>query len=142
MMNQYICHGTTTTLKIYNKLLEFKKHDLKKFVNTSFDLINYISKINGFIRFECEIKKKKLKDLYNVNHIKIINIRYEDLKKIWSDEFMKVLQFINNDLDIVRSREQVFERLNSLYKISKANMLFNFYCSIQLNRTKGYKTND
>ena len=50
------CSGTSTTLKIYNKMLEFKKHDMKKFVNSDFDLINYISKIKGFIRFECEIK--------------------------------------------------------------------------------------
>lgn len=53
--------GTTTTLKIYNKLLEFKKHDLKKFVNSNFNLIEYLSVIQGFIRFECEIKKKMLK---------------------------------------------------------------------------------
>ena len=52
--------GTTSTLKIYNKMLEFKKHDLKKFYNTKFDLINYINTITGFIRFECEIKKKML----------------------------------------------------------------------------------
>ena len=52
--------GTTTTLKIYNKLLEFKKHDIKKFTIGQFDLENYLKTIQGFIRFECEIKKKKL----------------------------------------------------------------------------------
>ena len=67
--------GTTTTLKIYNKLLEFKKHDLKKFVNTSFDLQNYLNKIKGFIRFECEIKKKMLVKLYNKKHIRIFKLR-------------------------------------------------------------------
>lgn len=132
--------GTTTTLKIYNKLLEFKKHDLKHFTNTTFNSFEYMNTIKGFIRFECEIKKKMLKNMYiNEKNIKLVNIKYEDLKKIWSDEFMKVLQFIKNDLDIVRGREDVYNRLNELYKPAKANLLYNFYCSIQLNGLKDVK---
>ena len=131
--------GTTTTLKIYNKLLEFNKHDLKKFYNTSFDLFKYRDTIKGFIRFECEIKKKTLLKLYKEKNIKILNVNYEDLKKIWSEEFMKLLQFIKNDLEIVRGREEVLERLQNLYKPYKANALFNFYCAIQLNGVKEIK---
>ena len=125
--------GTTTTLKIYNKLLEFKKHDLKKFVNTSFDLQNYLDKIKGFIRFECEIKKKMLVKIYNKKHIRILDISYDVLKKIWSDEFMKLLNIIENDFEIVRGREEVKKRLNNIYKPVKASRLFNFYCALQLN---------
>ena len=77
----------------------------------------------------------------NEKNIKIINIKYEDLKKVWCEEFMKVLQFINNDLEIVRGREEVLERLNNLYKPSKANLLYNFYCAIQLNGLKDTKNN-
>lgn len=132
--------GTTTTLKIYNKLLEFKKHDLKHFTNTTFNSFEYMNTIKGFIRFECEIKKKMLKNMYvNEKNIKLINIKYEDLKKIWSEEFMKVLQFIKNDLEIVRGREEVYKRLNEIYKPAKANLLYNFYCSIQLNGLKDVK---
>lgn len=135
--------GTTTTLKIYNKMLEFKKHDLKKFVdNKEFNFIEYLDKINGFIRFECEIKKKYLRKIYdNEKHIKIINVKYEKLKKVWSDEFMKVLQFIKNDLEIVRGRQAVYERLNSIFKATRANQLYYFYCSIQLNGLKDIKMN-
>lgn len=125
--------GTTTTLKIYNKLLEFKKHDMKKFISTQFDLINYTKEISGFIRFECEIKKKMLVKLYNKNHIRILDINYNDLKNIWSDEFMKLLNIIDKDLKIVKGREEVQERLNELYKPTKASRLYNFYCTIQLN---------
>lgn len=125
--------GTTTTLKIYNKFLEFRKHDLKKFVNTKFDLTNYIKKIDGFIRFECEIKKKILVKLYNKNHIRILDISYDVLKKVWRDEFMKLLNFVEKDFKIVRGREEVKERLNELYKSTKASRLYNFYCAIQLN---------
>ena len=133
--------GTTTTLKIYNKLLEFKKHDLKKFVDNNFNVIEYMNKIKGFIRFECEIKKKMLKNMYNnEKNIKLVNIKYEDLKKVWNGEFMKLLQFINNDLEIVRNREDVLQRLNYLYKPAKANLLYNFYCAIQLNGLKDVKS--
>ena len=134
--------GTTTTLKIYNKLLEFKKHDIKKFIDTNFNLIDYIKQINGYIRFECEIKKKKLKNIYNdEKHIKITNVTYEELKKVWSEEFMKVLQFIKSDLEIVRGRIAVQKRLNEIYKPAKANLLYNFYCAIQLNGLKDIKNN-
>lgn len=56
------CPGSYTTLKIYNKLAEFIKHDQKKIYKfLDFDIISFESKIKGFIRFECEIKSKKLK---------------------------------------------------------------------------------
>lgn len=93
--------GTTTTLKIYNKLLEFKKHDINKFISSAFNLENYLEIIKGFIRFECEIKKKMLTKIYNKNHIKILDVSYEKLKEVWCDEFMKLLKIIKNDLEIV-----------------------------------------
>ena len=134
--------GTTTTLKIYNKLLEFKKHDLKKFIDTNFDLFNYQKEIFGFIRFECEIKKKKLKQLFNNNdHINIVNVKYKDLKNVWSEEFMKIINFVKSDLEIVRGREEVYKRLLDLYKPSKANRLYNFYCALQLNGQNVVKNN-
>lgn len=131
--------GSTTTLKIYNKVLEFSKHDLKKFKDTNFDLLSYITKIKGFIRFECEIKKRMLESIYNKKYIKIINVKYEDLKNVWSEEFMKLLKFVKNDLEVVRNREEVLHRLMNIYKPSKANLLFNFYCACQLSGVKELK---
>lgn len=131
--------GTTTTLKIYNKYLEFKKHDLNKFINTEFDLINYLNRIQGFIRFECEIKKKILKTLVNKNNINVCDVNYEMLKKVWSDEFMKLLKFIDNQLTVVRGREEVKDRLLQYYKPNKAMRLYAFYCSIQLNGLEDVK---
>lgn len=127
--------GTTTTLKIYNKLLEFRKHDIKRFNNTDFNIQNYLTKIDGFIRFECEIKKKKLIDITNSNDslVSVNSVNYDILKKVWSDEFMKLLKVIDKDLEIVRGRENVLKRLQSMYNPRLVNVLFNFYCSIQLN---------
>jgi len=122
--------GTTTTLKIYNKLLEFKKHDIKKFKDTDFNLFNYLSTIKGFIRFECEIKKKELRKIFNYNNINVIKFNYEILKKIWNDEFMKLLRFINNDLEIINTRNKVYEILNKVYTPIKARNLYNFYLNV------------
>ena len=81
--------------------------------------------------------------MYNnkFNHIKLLDLNYDILKKVWSDEFMKLLQFIKNDLDIVYGREKVFKRLQEIYKPNKANLLYNFYCAIQLNGLADVKKN-
>ena len=126
--------GTTTTLKIYNKLLEFRKHDLRKLSKTDFDVFNYMKKIQGFVRFECEIKKKMLKKYYGeeLKNIRITSVKYEDLKKIWSEEFMKVIKMIRSDLEVVKNRDEVYNRLCKLFKPCKANRLYSFYCSLLL----------
>ena len=61
------------------------------------------------------------------------------LKKVWSDEFMKLLKFIDNQLTIVRGREDVKDRLLEYLKPNKAMRLYAFYCSIQLNGLEDVK---
>lgn len=131
--------GATTTLKIYNKFLEFKKHDFSKLIDTKFDLKNYISEIQGFIRFECEIKKKKLKTIFSKNYIRVYCISYNDLKRIWYDEFCKFYKLLEKDFKIVRKKEDVKERLNSLYKPVRAKNLFNFYLLILIQGLQNIK---
>lgn len=122
--------GATTTLKIYNKLLEFKKHDIKKLRNTKFDIGKYLKTINGFIRFECEIKKKKLVDIYKSNYIRILEVNYKDLKEIWKVEFMKLIKMFENDLKIISDKKDIEKRLYTMYGARKASVLYNFYISI------------
>ena len=50
--------------------------------------------IKGFIRFECEIKKKKLKYFFEKDYIRIDSIKYSDLKSIWNSEFEKFFKMI------------------------------------------------
>lgn len=122
--------GSTTTLKIYNKLKEFQKHDMKKFKNTDFDIIHYTEEIKGFVRFECEIKKRKLKKIFCKDYIRIYSVTYDEFKNIWYEEFSKFLKLLDNNLKIVRERKEVRERLNSLYKKTRAKNLFDFYLLI------------
>ena len=127
--------GTTTTLKIYNKALEFKKHDQLNFKDTDFNIEKFYNRIQGFIRFECEIKKKRLQTMYGIDkkHICVKDLKYSDFEQVWSDEFMKLLGMLESDLKIVRGKEEVKKRLLTIYGNSKGMRLFNFYCSIQLN---------
>lgn len=131
--------GSTTTLKIYNKLLEFKKHDMKKLKSTNFDIFTYLKEINGFIRFECEIKKKKLVDMYNAKFIRVRNIRYEELKNVWSDEFMKLLKLFENDMNIISDKKEIEKRLYTLHTQQKASILYNFYTAIMVDGLREVK---
>lgn len=126
--------GSTTTLKIYNKKLEFRKHDMKKMFNSNFSIENYLKEIDGFVRFECEIKKKKLKDFYKCDHIFVISVKYEDLKEVWSEEFMKLLKYFDSDLELVRKKEDVERRIATYYanKQRKSLTLYNFYLALMI----------
>lgn len=138
-MKAYIQRGCTTTLKIYNKLLEFKKHDFKKLRNTDFDIFTYMNNIAGYIRFECEIKKKKLTNVYDKKFIRIRNISYKELKEIWKCEFMKLLKLFDTDLNIISDKKEIENRLYTLYAERKASILYNFYLSIMVDGLREVK---
>ena len=55
------------------------------------------------------------------------------------DEFMKFLKFIDSDLKSVRSREDVFYRLNNLYNKNLAYKLYSFYLSIKIDGVEEVK---
>lgn len=131
--------GTTTTLKIYNKLIEFRKHDMKKLNDNGFPVFDFLPIIQGFIRFECEIKKKKLEEVYKSKYIRIRKINYKELEKIWSDEFMKMIRLFEKDLEVVRKKQDVERRLKTLYKENKANTLYNFYLSVMVDGLENVK---
>lgn len=124
--------GTVTTLKIYNKLLEFQKHDKDKLNKCGFNLFDFIFKIKGYVRFECEIKKQKLVSIYERNHISLELVNYEDLEKIWREEFMKLLKFKDNDKNMkkLNTKDEVKKLLYERFKSCKANRLYNFFISV------------
>lgn len=126
------CSGTSSTLKIYNKMLEFKKHDMKKMFNLNFNIDNYLDKIKGFVRFECEIKKKKLESIYCKKYIRVRNVSYNDFYEVWKCEFMKLLNMFESDLTIVRNKEDIKRRLYTCYSERRASVLYAFYSSIIL----------
>lgn len=98
-------------------------------------------KIDGYVRFECEIKKKKLKSIYGTNFIRIRNLNYKELKSIWCDEFMKILKFDVSEMKKVKQKESVKERLQTIYNNRKASELYNFYLAIKVDGEKAIKNN-
>ena len=132
--------GTTTTLKIYNKMLEFRKHDMKKLNENGFPVLKFLPVIQGFIRFECEIKKKKLEQEYKKKYIRVKEINYRELEKIWRDEFMKMIRLFEKDMEVVRKKQDVERRLKTFYKEKNANILYNFYLSIMVDGLENVKS--
>ena len=118
--------GSRTTLKIYNKLVEFLKHDSKKlFKYDTFDLFSYKEEIKGFIRFECEIRKKKIIELLENNRVEDIDIKVLD--EFVVGEFMKLFKINNNSISLVRNQNDVKNLLYSKFSECKARRLFGFY---------------
>ena len=71
-----------------------------------------------------------LRKIYNCNNISVLKFNYDMLKDIWSEEFMKLLKFINNDLEIINNRDDVYNLLNKIYSSVKARNLYNFYLNV------------
>ena len=44
--------------------------------------------------------------MYNSNYIRIRNINYKELKKVWCEEFMKLLKLFDNDLTIISDKKK------------------------------------
>lgn len=131
--------GKSTTLKIYNKLLEFRKNDMNKIRKTDFDIVTFMNKIQGFIRFEVEIKKRKLTDYYNKKYIRVDRIYYEELMKIWSEEFMRLLKLCDNDLEPITDKDLIEARLFRIYGSKRGRTLYNFYLQVLIDGFKNVK---
>ena len=140
--------GTTTTLKIYNKLLEFRTHDKSKLVKSGdFNVPEHEEKIKGLVRFEVEIKKKKLLSIYEklrnivVKDVKCCDFNYEILNCVWCDEFMKVLKLNYSDLEKISDKETVKRRLVHIHGTSYGNTLYSFYLSLLVDGCKDVRKN-
>ena len=130
--------GQVSTLKIYNKLLEFRVHDISKLRKTDFNLEEYCNFVKGLVRFEVEIKKRKLSDLYRklyqkeVKNLKVLDFNYNELKEVWKCEFMKLLKMYESDLKIVSEEEAVKARLITLYGSVRGDRLFDFFMRLKV----------
>lgn len=138
--------GTTTTLKIYNKLREFKKNDrLKLKDKKDFNIFEFEKKIKGFCRFEVEIKNKKLKDIFEKKYqAKMTNIpcyyfNYELFENVWNDEFMKILKLNYSDLQKVSEKNSVKNRLNNVYGSTYGFNLYQFYLNLVVDGCKAVR---
>ncbi|NMA15733.1 MAG: hypothetical protein GX935_00610 [Erysipelotrichia bacterium] len=146
--------GSTTTVKLYWKGPEFKKHDYKrlvKYINREIDLNwnkenhdlimhklallkmeydNILEKAYRIIRFECEIKAKKLKDLFKKEVVFVSDLDDKILHKISDDELFRLMKERCEEMDIVRRSDLVLERLHNLYGFNLGNSLYSTWAQL------------
>ena len=145
--------GSTTAVKLYWKGPEFKKHDykrIKKYIlrevdrswnKDNCDLLQHklamiqkqfdqvLEKAYRIIRYECEIKTRKLKEAFESDTVLVKSLSDEKLNEIAETELYKLMKEDDN-MDIVRRSDLVLERLHQLYGTSQANALYSTWTKL------------
>jgi II/X family phage/plasmid replication protein len=129
--------GSSTTLKFYNKGIEFSTHDKPRLVRLkdgniyteeNIDLLEKLSL--QLIRVEVEVRRRKMKN----DGVKLNCGSLDDgyFNACYEKEVLKVIKEGNSDLELVRDIEGVKDRLNRFYSKRKADSLFGTWSRIQL----------
>lgn len=116
--------GYTTSLKIYDKYKEYKKHDLKRL--KKFDEIfayDVLNKSKGILRVEVSIKHRKFKYDFKKNEILVKEITADYLNRIYDTEINRMYKECEN-MEIVRTAKEVNNRLKAEYAPRLAKILF------------------
>lgn len=145
--------GSTTSVKIYWKGPEFEKHDyrrIKKYILKEVDLNwnkdncdlmmhklallqmqfdKVLEKSYRIIRYECEIKHRKLKEVFGDNNILVKELDDDKLHDIANKELLKLMKE-REEMDIVRRSDLVLERLHQIYGINQANALYGTWAKL------------
>lgn len=154
--------GSTTSVKLYWKGPEFQKHDYKRIKRyilkevdrnwnkENCDLLQHklamlqkhfdqvLEKAYRIIRYECEIKHRKLKEAFECDTVLVRDVNDERLHTIADIELFKLMKEDEN-MDIVRRSDLVLERLHQLYGTNQANALYSTWTKLVQfgeNRTK------
>ena len=145
--------GRTTSVKLYWKGPEFEKHDykrIKKYILREVDLSwnkdncdllqhklallqkhfdKVLEKAYRIIRYECEIKLRKLKEAFDSDTVLVKSLSDEKLNEIAETGLYKLMREDDN-MDIVRRSDLVLERLHQLYATSQANALYSTWTKL------------
>lgn len=145
--------GSTTSVKIYWKGPEFEKHDyrrIKKYILKEVDLNwnkdncdllmhklalmqmqfdKILEKAYRIIRYECEIKTRKLKDEFKTDKVLVKDLSDKRLHDIADNELNKLIKEDDN-MNIVRRSDLVLERLHHIYGINQANALYSTWVKL------------
>lgn len=139
--------GSTTSVKLYWKGPEFEKHDYKRIKRyilwevdknwnkDNCDLLQHklamlqkqldqvLEKAYRIIRYECEIKPRKLKEAFETDTVLVKILDDEILHNIADTELYKLIREDDN-MEVVRRSDLVLERLHKVYGTSQANALY------------------
>lgn len=146
--------GSTTTDKFYWKGVEFKEHDYKRFnkyIRKEIDVMHnkenadlyeqrliifkryidevVLNKAMRTLRFECEIKPRKLKELFGCDIVNVGMLKDDILHAVMETELRKCIKE-DNTMDVVRRSDLVLERLNNMYNIQLSNCLYSVWAKL------------
>lgn len=145
--------GSTTTLKFYWKGPEFEKHDYKRMVryirreldlnvgkvdgdkqnpiltNLLFKYNKILERAMRIIRFECSVKVRKLKELFQSETVYVFMLHDRVLHDCMKYELRKVIKE-DESMDIVRRSDLVLERLKKLHGTSLANAIYSTWAQM------------
>ena len=151
--NGVMFSGSTTTCKFYGKGDEYKEHDYKRFnkyiareIDLAYGKENYdrveqkliflkweidkvLERAKRTIRFEVEIKPRKLKDIFNAEKITVDMLNDEILHNVMESELRKCIKE-DEDMDIVRRSDLVIDRLNNVYGTKLSNCLYSVWAKM------------
>lgn len=125
--------GTYTTLKLYDKGVEFKKHDKKKLVhfmnNKELEKLEEISQ--GKLRIELEVKARKLKHIYG-DLPYITEIKMSDIKSQFDIELKRIFKVSENNMRLYNNSKDVEKILFNMYG-SSGNIYLGTWYRLSIN---------
>lgn len=132
--------GTHTTLKLYNKYIEFLKHDRKRISSLldKEDMLKLLDKINGILRIELEVKSRKLKHIYNNELPTVKQLDINDLKQQYDIELKRIFKIGENNMRIVNKSRDVESRLYDFYG-TKSNIYLGTWYRLTVNGYENVK---
>lgn len=129
--------GSSTTLKFYNKGIEFATHDRGRLLRLKDDNmyrqenIDLLEKLSlQLLRVEVEVRRRKMK--YDQVSLNCGSLEDAYFTACYEKEVGKVLKESQSNLEIVRDIEGVKDRLGRFYTKRKANNLFSVWSRIQI----------
>lgn len=155
----YYVPGESTTLKMYHKGTEFKKHDKKrcrKFMDS--DNLEMLERLAApLLRIEVEIKTRKLKydsfnswscskldkkrpDDYKGRLPMVCEITPDYINSVHDAEVLKVLKGFGEGMKAVRTKDAVETLLYEKYEPLKAGKLLGFWFRLAADGEKAVKT--
>lgn len=116
--------GTYTTLKLYDKGVEFKKHDRKNLIHfMDPSVLNELTeKAYGVLRIELEIKARKLKNIYG-DLPKIRDFNINDIIEQYNIELKRIFKVCDDNMKLISNYELVEKRLIREYGQREGNIL-------------------
>lgn len=130
--------GGTTSLRIYNKGIEFYKNDRKRLSRYMKEekLFDLQCIANDLLRIEVEIKKKKLMYDFQGYLPFIDDITSEYCYDVYKKEVGRILYESKFECETVRKVDQVEERLYKMYEKGLANVLLGTWYRLSIKGEK------